>query len=243
MMDLQHVYSRLRMVYIVKGGLWLVGMLITIIFLILDMNTPVGESGSEDKYLSGVVIVAYAVLIVSFVASIFMVVFINKWRRLVEKSNRDSAILLLVSAIIGVVAPIVTVIYIDYYAYMFSFPVIAYILDTVAYLQLKDSRTMRETERSGFAKLFKSQMVILVGFVIVLFLGVILIMKSIGAIFGCESSEESSSIVPNIMTIDSMIYAIMVCIFVMNAIYFYFQIKGWNILAKAQSEEKTHMER
>lgn len=238
MMVLRQVYSRLRMVTIVKGVVTLVAMLVAIILLNTQTNTLAGESGDD---LSGLIIVSIVPTIVSYVALIYMLFMLLKWRRLVAESDRDSVLLLMISAIIGIVAPIVGAVNI-YYSFMFLYPIVVYILDTIAYSHLKDSSTMSENERRGFAKLFKSQMVLLIGFAIVAFLWIMIAVKAISGVFGDEPADESELFARKVLTTDILINAFMVCVFVISVIYFYFQIRGWNILAKAQPEEKALVE-
>ena len=236
-MEQQAIFQRIKTMMIIKGLAMLSSILAVVIAMnkVFSVSAYVGNPNGLGSVLGSVGVIGLLAAIASIVALVLIIIALNNWKNIANETVRNSVNLLFISAIMSAISVVFSLTgVLPTLAAIIM--IVVFILDTIAYSQLKNSSSLTDAERDGCKKLFLSQMVLLAGSII----SVIILINMASSIAEMNATRFGRH-VADITIIGSIKSSIIwggIISISATAIYYFLQIKGWGILANAQSNKE-----
>lgn len=219
----------------IKAVATLIALIACISVLMSAMSLTSSDYGIK-AITPGIMLVMSSVLtfVTSFVCMIFIILALEKWRSVAHPTIKSSIRLLSISTGCSLAS---------YILLIMDMPIAliiilaAYILDTIAFVRLKDSQALSIDERQGASKLFQSQMYLLAG-VVILFIYFIYFTLDLAATASQYANIDDETVPLRALTeVKTMVIGISAITIITAGCYYIFQVWGWDIMAKSSTND------
>ena len=150
-MDKALLFNRIKTMIMIRAAIMAVSIVVLIVAMYSLFDAPILSRGTNSVDTVGpflsIGVVGLICQLITIGTLVVIMLALNSWKQIEKEANRGNVQLLFISAILGIAGYVIALVGAG--GLQIILMLVAYILDTIAYSQLKNSAEMTEMERSS----------------------------------------------------------------------------------------------